>query len=80
MALSSKRRKLKRKKANRVVWGYRTMKDFFSYLKAVFVGVQQIVFTVFDIIGLVIFFYPNMGNSLGSNLNIVRFFGAIVFG
>lgn len=54
------------------------MKEFFSYLKTVFIDGLQIVFTVIDIIGLFIFFRPNIGNFLSSNLNIMRLMGAIV--
>lgn len=39
---------------------------------------QQIVFTVFDFLGLAIFIFPNIGHSLNSNSNVIRFIGAIV--
>jgi len=52
---------------------------FLTYLKAVFAEGQRLVFTVFDIIGIVLFFFPDVAGSLASNESTVRVIGGLIF-
>lgn len=53
--------------------------DFLAYLKAVFVEGQRFVFTSFEIIGMVLFFFPDVAGSLARNESTVRVIGGLIF-
>lgn len=53
--------------------------DLIAYLKAVFVETWNIVFTLFDVLGIVLFFFPTLANSLVSNEALVRTIGGLIF-
>lgn len=53
--------------------------DIVGYLKAVFVESQQLVFTAFDILGIALFFFPNLAGRLIGNESLVRTIGGFIF-
>ena len=53
--------------------------DLLAYLKAVFIETWQKVFTFFDILGIVLFFYPQIATDLINDLTLVRSIGAFIF-
>ncbi len=55
------------------------IRDLGSYLRAVFFESQRWVFTAFDLIGIVLFFFPNLTEYLGQNVAIARQIGLIIF-
>lgn len=55
----------------------RLVGDLASYLKTVFVESYRLFFTVFDVLGLVLFLYPNLAYNLTKDINTVRAFGGI---
>lgn len=54
--------------------------EFISYLRGVLIEAWRVVFTAADILGLVLFFYPNIFQSLGWDPEKVRVAGGILFG
>ena len=53
--------------------------NFFSYLKDIFTEGQRIVFTVFDIVGIVLFFFPSLAQSLINDVALTRIIGGSIF-
>jgi len=53
--------------------------DFLAYLKAVFGETWKKVLTLFDILGIALFFYPTLAESLISNESLVRTIGGLIF-
>lgn len=54
-------------------------RDFLSYFKAVFTEGQPLVFAAFDIIGIVLFFFPQIAESLVKDLALTRAVGGFIF-
>jgi hypothetical protein len=57
----------------------RLIADVLAYLRAVFVETWQKVFTLFDILGVVLFFYPKLAGTLVSDESLARTIGGLVF-
>jgi hypothetical protein len=53
--------------------------DLLAYLKAVFIETWQKIFTFFDILGIVLFFYPQIAADLVNDLTFVRIIGLLIF-
>lgn len=53
--------------------------DLFAYLKAVFVETWQKVFTLFDVLGIVLFFRPKLADFLIGDESLTRTIGGIIF-
>jgi len=53
--------------------------DFWAYLKTVFVGGQQLVFSFFDVLGIVLFFFPNLAERLVRDETLTRRIGGGIF-
>ena len=51
----------------------------FAYLKAVFVETSRGVFTVFDVLGIALFLYPELASFLTNDESRVRIFGGLMF-
>lgn len=54
------------------------MREFTAYLKAVFLGWGQIVFTILDVLSLLILLYPGIATIINANPNTVRIIGGSV--
>jgi hypothetical protein len=55
------------------------LRDFSHYLKAVFTEGQPLVFTAFDIVGIVLFFFPHLAESLVKDETLARAVGGLIF-
>lgn len=55
------------------------LRDFAVYLKAVFAESQRLVFTVFDIVGIVLFFFPYLAEGLVKDEGLARIIGGFIF-
>ena len=55
------------------------LRDFFTYLKAVFAESQRLIFTAFDIVGIVLFFFPHLAEGLVRNETLARAIGGAIF-
>jgi len=53
--------------------------DFLAYLKSVFGTTWKIAFTVFDILGIGLFFCPKLAEGLVNNELLVRAIGGLIF-
>ena len=53
--------------------------DFGTYLRAVFVESQTVVLTAFDILGITLFLFPHLAESLVRDELRIRIIGAAVF-
>jgi hypothetical protein len=53
--------------------------DLFGYLKSVFFETWQKVFTLFDILGLLLFFYPKVARCLEDNPSLAKTIGGLMF-
>jgi hypothetical protein len=53
--------------------------DLLAYLKAVFVETWQKTFTFFDILGIVLFFYPGIAAHLVNDIALIKTVGALIF-
>ena len=57
----------------------RLISDLLAYLKAVFVETWQIVFTLFDILGIALFLYPKLASGLVNDESLIRIVGGLIF-
>jgi hypothetical protein len=55
------------------------LQDLAKYLKEVFGESQRIVFTVFDVIGIVLFFFPHLAQGLVDDEALARSIGGLIF-
>ena len=55
------------------------LRDFASYLKAVFAEGQRLVFTAFDIVGIVLFFFPHLAEGLVRDESLAKTIGGFIF-
>ena len=55
------------------------LRDFGTYLKAVFAEGQPLVFTAFDVIGIVLFFFPHLAEGLVEDESLARTIGGFIF-
>ena len=53
--------------------------DLAAYLEAVFVETWHWLFTIFDVVGVVLFFYPQLAGGLTDNEALVRTVGGLMF-
>lgn len=53
--------------------------DFRNYIKAVFVESGRWVFTIFDILGFILFFQPQLAESLLRDIQLTRTIGGSIF-
>jgi hypothetical protein len=53
--------------------------DLLAYLKAVFVETWQKLFTLFDILGIVLLIYPELAKGLANNESLIRIIGGCIF-
>ena len=53
--------------------------DLLAYLRAIFIETWQKVFTLFEILGMVLFFYPKLADGFVNNESLVRTVGGVVF-
>ena len=53
--------------------------NIFDYLKDVFIEGQRSVFTVFDIVGVILFFFPSIAQSLITDIALTRIIGGLIF-
>lgn len=58
---------------------HRLKLEISSYLKTVFGESTRLVLTVFDIVGIIFFLYPSLGQSIGLDESVVRFIGGFIF-
>jgi hypothetical protein len=57
----------------------RLVKDFILYLKAVFLESRRWILTAFDILGIVLFLFPSLGESVLDSLLLARTIGGSIF-
>lgn len=50
-----------------------------NYFSELFFHSQQLVFILFDIVGIIIFFFPELASRLNSNIQLVRSIGGLIF-
>ena len=55
------------------------LRDFTAYLKAVFAESQRLVFTAFDVIGIVLFVFPHLAEGLVKDESLTRAIGGFIF-
>jgi hypothetical protein len=55
------------------------LQDLAKYLKEIFGESQRIVFTVFDIIGIILFFFPHLAQGLVDDEALARNIGGLIF-
>jgi HEAT repeat protein len=53
--------------------------DYYAYLKAVLVESKQWVFTLFEIVGIALFFFPSLARVIASDELLARVLGAGIF-
>jgi len=53
--------------------------NIFDYLKDVFVESQRRILTVFDIVGIILFFFPSVAQSLITDVALTRIIGGLIF-
>ena len=53
--------------------------NIFDYMKDVFVEGQRSVLTVFDIAGIILFFFPSIAQSLVTDIALTRLIGGLIF-
>ena len=53
----------------------RLLLDFASYLKAAFVGSHRWILTAFDILGMILFFFPRLAEDLITDVSLARGIG-----
>ena len=53
--------------------------NIFDYMKDVFVEGQRSVLTVFDIVGIILFFFPSIAQSLVTDIALTRLIGGLIF-
>jgi hypothetical protein len=54
------------------------LRDFATYLKAIFAESQRLVFTAFDIVGIILFFFPHLAQGLVDDVTIARGVGGLI--
>ena len=54
-------------------------RNIFGYLKSVFIESWQLAFTFFDLIGIILFLYPNLADKLVKDDVITRLIGGGIF-
>ena len=53
--------------------------NIFDYLNAVFIEGQPITFIFFDFVGIILFFFPSVGQSLINDVTLTRVVGGSIF-
>ena len=53
--------------------------NLFGYFKEVFIEGRQTVFTIFDALGIILFLFPTLAQSLVSNVSLTRIVGGLIF-
>lgn len=53
--------------------------NVFDYLRDVFIEGQIAVFTFFDLVGIILFFFPSLAQSLIDDVSVIRLVGGIIF-
>lgn len=53
--------------------------NIFDYLKDVFVESQRSIYSFFDIIGVILFFFPSVAQSLINDVTLTRIIGGLIF-
>ena len=53
--------------------------NIFDYLKDVFIEGQRSVLTIFDIVGIILFFFPSIAQSLITDVALTRVIGGSIF-
>lgn len=53
--------------------------DIISYLKDILIGSTNRIITIFDVIGIVLFLYPQLANKIVSNKLVIRILGISIF-
>ena len=57
----------------------RLIPDLLSYVKAAFVESHQVIFTLFDVLGIILFLVPQLAEYFGRNELDARVLGGILF-
>ena len=55
------------------------IRDFFKYLGAIFAESHKLILTAFDILGILLFFFPQVAADLVKNEALTRTIGGVIF-
>ena len=53
--------------------------NIFDYIKDIFIESRQRIYTLFDIVGIGLFFFPSVAETLITNASYARLVGGIIF-
>jgi len=53
--------------------------DFCSYARAVFLEIRQLLFTIFDVLGIILFMFPQTAQRLTQDESLTKTIGAAIF-
>lgn len=71
-------------RVSKEIWDLETMmrlflQDLAKYLKEIFGESQRIIFTVFDVIGIILFFFPHLAQGLVGDETLAKSIGGLIF-
>jgi hypothetical protein len=53
--------------------------NILDYMKDVFIEGQRSIYAIFDLVGIILFFFPSVAQSLTTDLSITRIVGGLIF-
>ena len=53
--------------------------NILNYMKDVFIEGQRSIFAIFDLVGIILFFFPSIAQSLTTDTSITRIVGGLIF-